>query len=174
MRHCTAPRCRNCVAPDRAPHIPICWNDFIVLSVVRSPEAFPGTTGGWAMENAALILIAEDEDVIRDLLHAALEDDGYKLLMANSGEEAVKLLKKHKRAKALVTDIRLGSERKMTGWEVARQARELNPDIAVVYMSGDSAADWAVDGVPKSIMVTKPFAVSQISTALATLLNASG
>jgi CheY-like chemotaxis protein len=126
------------------------------------------------MESAALILVVEDEDAIRDLLQTALEDDGYKVLLAGSGEEAIKLLKKHKTAKGLVTDIRLGSERKMTGWEIARQARELNPEIAVVYMSGDSAADWSVDGVPKSVMVPKPFALSQISTALATLLNEAG
>ena len=126
------------------------------------------------MENAVLILVVDDEIAIRAVLNVALEDDGYKVLLAGSGEEAVKLLKKHKEVKGLVTDIRLGSERKMTGWEIARQARELNPDIAVVYMSGDSAADWAVDGVPKSVMVTKPFAVSQISTAIATLLNEIG
>ncbi len=126
------------------------------------------------MENAALILVVEDEDGIRALLNTALEDDGYKVTLAESGEEGIKVLKKHREVRGLITDIRLGSERKMTGWEVARQARELNPDIAVVYMSGDSAADWAVDGVPKSIMVTKPFAISQISTALATLLNESG
>jgi CheY-like chemotaxis protein len=126
------------------------------------------------MENAVLVLVVDDEIAIRDVVNATLEDDGYKVVQAGSGEDALKLLKKHKDVKGLVTDIRLGSERKMTGWEIARQARELNPDIAVVYMSGDSAADWAVDGVPKSVMVTKPFAVSQISTAIASLLNVTG
>jgi DNA-binding NtrC family response regulator len=126
------------------------------------------------MENAVLILVVDDEIAIRAVLNVALEDDGYKVILAGSGEDALKQLKKHKDVKGLVTDIRLGSERKMTGWEIARQARELNPDIAVVYMSGDSAADWAVDGVPKSVMVVKPFAVSQISTAIATLLNEVG
>jgi CheY-like chemotaxis protein len=126
------------------------------------------------MENAVLILVVDDETAIRAVLTVALEDDGYKVVTAESGEEALKQLKKHKDVKGIVTDIRLGSERKMTGWEIARQARELNPEIAVVYMSGDSASDWAVDGVPKSVMVTKPFAVSQISTAIATLLNEVG
>jgi two-component system, OmpR family, response regulator len=41
-------------------------------------------------------------------------------------------------------------------------------------MSGDSAVNWAVEGVPNSIMVVKPFAMSKVSTALAGLLNASG
>jgi CheY-like chemotaxis protein len=127
------------------------------------------------MENAVLILVVDDEVAIRAVLNVALEDDGYKVMLAESGEEGVKLLKKHKDSvQGLVTDIRLGGERRMSGWEIARHARELNPEIAIVYMSGDSSEDWAVDGVPKSIMVGKPFAVSQISTALASLLNESG
>jgi CheY-like chemotaxis protein len=136
---------------------------------------FPGKSMGTTLENALLILVVDDEAAIRDLLNLALEGDGYKVVLAGSGEEAVTFLKKRKNSiQALVTDIRLGGERKMSGWEVARHARELNPEIAVVYMSGDSSEDWAVDGVPKSVMVAKPFAVSQISTAIATLINETG
>ncbi len=126
------------------------------------------------MENAVLILVVEDEPAIRDLLNIALETDGYEVLLAESGEEAIKLLDKHKKTRGLITDVRLGGKRQLTGWDVARHAREINPDIAIVYMSGDSAVNWAVEGVPKSVMVVKPFAMSQISTALAGLLNEAG
>ena len=126
------------------------------------------------MENAALILVVDDEPAIRELLNTTLEDDGYQVLLADSGENAVMLLKKHKSARGLITDIRLGAKGKMTGWEIARHAREINPEIAVVYMSGDKSVDWAVEGVPKSVMIAKPFALSQISTALANLLNDAG
>lgn len=50
-------------------------------------------------------------------------------------------------------------------------AREAKPDIAVVYMSGDSAHLWSAHGVPDSVMVAKPFALSQIVVALASQLN---
>jgi CheY-like chemotaxis protein len=126
------------------------------------------------LQNALLILVAEDEKVIRELLGVTLEDDGYEVVLADSGEEAVELLDARKDARGLVTDVRLGGKRALTGWDVARHARELNPDIAVVYLSGDSSADWSVQGVPKSVMVPKPFAMSQISTALANLLNETG
>jgi CheY-like chemotaxis protein len=126
------------------------------------------------LENAVLILVVEDEPAIREVLNTALEEDGYAVLLAESGEDAVALLGKNKTARGVITDVRLGGKRKMTGWEVARHAREINPDIAVVYMSGDQAADWAVEGVPKSVMVVKPFAISQISTALASLINETG
>ena len=58
------------------------------------------------------------------------------------------------------------------GWEVAQQAREIDPQFPVVYMSGASAADWPSKGVPKSIMLEKPFAPAQLLTAVSQLLNA--
>jgi hypothetical protein len=51
-------------------------------------------------------------------------------------------------------------------------AREINPSFPVVYMSGDSAEDWASQGVPNSIMLSKPFAPAQLVTAVSQLLNA--
>jgi CheY-like chemotaxis protein len=59
----------------------------------------------------------------------------------------------------------------MDGWEVARQAREIDPDFPIVYMSGASAEDWPAKGVPDSIMLAKPFAPAQLVTAIAHLLN---
>jgi two-component system cell cycle response regulator CpdR len=40
-------------------------------------------------------------------------------------------------------------------------------------MSGDSAVEWASEGVPKSIMLAKPFAIVQLVTAVSQLLNDS-
>lgn len=54
---------------------------------------------------------------------------------------------------------------------MARHAREIDPAFAVVYMSGDSTEDWASKGVPNSIMLAKPFALAQLVTAVAQLLN---
>ena len=61
---------------------------------------------------------------------------------------------------------------KTNGWAVAHRARELHPDVPVIYMTGGSAADWSANGVPNSILVPKPFAPAQIVTAVAQLLNA--
>ena len=56
--------------------------------------------------------------------------------------------------------------------DVARHARESVPTMPVVYVSGDSAGDWAVQGVPNSVMIPKPYAFAQIVTAVSTLMNA--
>ena len=72
--------------------------------------------------------------------------------------------------RALVTDINLGRG-KMDRWEVARRAREINPEFPIIYMTGDSAAEWGSKGVPNSILLTKPFAPAQLVTAVSQLLN---
>jgi FixJ family two-component response regulator len=69
----------------------------------------------------------------------------------------------------LVTDIRF--RQLPDGWDVARCAREINPQIPIVYISGDGAPDWASKGVPDSIMLEKPFARAQLVMAISQLLN---
>ena len=59
----------------------------------------------------------------------------------------------------------------MTGWEVAKQAREIDPAFPIVYMTGAAADDWASHGVPNSILLVKPFAPAQLVTAVSQLLN---
>jgi DNA-binding response OmpR family regulator len=121
-------------------------------------------------QNVPVILVIEDDEAIQAVVEAALSDAGFEPAMAASGEEAVTLLKGMKNAyRALVTDI--GLRGRIDGWEVARQAREIEPDFPVVYMSGKSADEWTVKGVPHSIMLAKPFAPAQLVAAVANLLN---
>ena len=118
-----------------------------------------------------IILVIEDDDEIQGLIEDTLSDGGFEPAIAASGEEAVTLLKgRTTNYRALVTDI--GLRGKMNGWEVAQQAREIDPEFPVVYMSGAHASDWASKGVPNSIMLEKPFAPAQLVTAVANLLNA--
>ena len=117
-----------------------------------------------------VILVIEDDDAIQTVVEAALSDAGFEPAIAPSGEEAVTLLKGMKGTyRALVTDISLRG--KMDGWEVAQQAREIDPEFPIVYISGKSAADWPSKGVPNSIMLSKPFAPAQLVTAVSNLLN---
>ena len=118
-----------------------------------------------------MILVVEDDPLIQSVVEEALTDGGFAIVIASSGEEAVKLLDGSERKfRALVTDISLGRDR-LNGWEVARHAREIDPDFPIVYMSGDSSEDWASAGVPHSIMLSKPFATAQLVTAVSQLLN---
>ncbi len=123
------------------------------------------------MDDLVVILVVEDDQAIQGLIEEALSDGGFEITIASSGEQAVELLSDaNPQFRALVTDINLGRDR-MDGWDVARQARESRPDMPVIYMTGDSADEWASKGVPNSILLTKPFAPAQLVTAVAQLLN---
>jgi len=126
------------------------------------------------MQNSALtglsILIVEDEPLIGLAVEDALKEAGYDVRLITDAMDALHELESAAEAlSALVSDIRLQGGK--DGWQVARRARELNPLLPVVYMSGDSAIDHASQGVPHSIMVQKPFAAAQIVTAVSTLIN---
>jgi CheY-like chemotaxis protein len=122
--------------------------------------------------NAPLVvLVVEDEALIRELVMHALEDGGFSVEPTANGDEAIAILERKDgpEYRALVTDIDLAS--KTTGWDVAHRARELHPDLPIVYMTGAKAGGSA-NGVPNSVLVTKPFAPAQIVTAISQLLNA--
>lgn len=130
-----------------------------------------GSRGVMVLEDSLLILVVEDDQAVQSLVEEALSDGGFEPAIASSGEEAVTLLKEGKsKYRALVTDINLGRGR-MDGWEIAKHAREIDPEFPIVYMTGDSADEWASKGVPNSMLLTKPFAPAQLVTAVSQLLN---
>ncbi len=120
-----------------------------------------------------MLLLVEDEPLIQVTLETALADAGFELVACESGGQALEELEaNHERIQGLITDIRLGNG--PDGWAVAHRAREILPGIPVVYISGDSAAQWSASGVPNSVMISKPFALAQMVTAISTLLNDAG
>ena len=123
------------------------------------------------MDAQVIVFVVEDEAPIVDILRAALEDAGFAVTTATSAEGAIELLAEQgTRFSALLTDINLGKS-KLTGWDVAKHAREIKAHIPVVYMTGASGHEWGSSGVPNSILVTKPFANAQIVTAISQLLQ---
>jgi two-component system, cell cycle response regulator CpdR len=61
----------------------------------------------------------------------------------------------------------------MGGVAVARCAREIDPVLPVIYMTGTHGEDWPSRGLPNSVLLTKPFAPAQLLTAISNLLNAA-
>src|SRR4051794_40454192 len=124
----------------------------------------------WRVENPIIVLLVEDEQLIVLTVEEAFNAGGFTLASVASGTDAIRELEKSDMAyRALVTDIHLRD--KVTGWDVAKRAREIAPEMAVVYMSGAAAAEWSAHGVPNSVLVTKPFAPAQLVTAVSQLLN---
>ena len=126
--------------------------------------------GKVALPEVPVVLAVDDEEPVLALISDALTEGGFEVVEARSGEEATTELKCALMTySALVTDINLKGE--ISGWEVAKQAREINPNVAVVYASGGTTDEWASRGVPNSIFLEKPFAPAQVVTAVSQLLN---
>lgn len=120
-------------------------------------------------ELAVSALVAEDEILIALSIEAALADIGVQVTMTHTGNEALSALESDAVHQLLVTDIRLGAGPE--GWAVAARARELHPEIQVIYITGDSMDDWRAKGVPESVLLAKPFLPAQIVAAALGLLN---
>ena len=119
---------------------------------------------------AEMVLYVEDELITQASVAAALRDAGFSVTTADNGADAIDLLEAGTEPfRGIITDINLGEG--FDGWEVARRARGLSDAIAIVYVSGASKGDWTSLGVPRSVMIAKPFAPMQIVVAISGLLN---
>jgi CheY-like chemotaxis protein len=118
-----------------------------------------------------IILVVEDEPLILMDIASALEDGGYAVVAVASADLAIRYLEDHEPAPAgLLTDIKLAGEI-LSGWDIAQRARALAPAISVIYMSGDSGADWEEQGVPESVFLQKPFTSAQMFSAISSALD---
>ena len=115
-------------------------------------------------------LVVEDEWLLLDVVEAELSDEGFHVLTAASGQEAMSTLNDAAdNITCLLTDIRLGDG--MDGWEIAKRARQLNSSLPVIYMTGDSHLQWQTNAVPNSVLLSKPFALSQRTVKLNRLVR---
>jgi DNA-binding response OmpR family regulator len=122
------------------------------------------------MDETIAVLVVDDDASIQSIVEETLSDGGFDATVASSGEEAIALLNANK-YRVLIIDIAFGRDH-IRGWAVARRARAFDPSLPVIYITGGNADDWAVEGVPNSILLTKPFAPAQLVTAVSQLLNA--
>lgn len=88
----------------------------------------------------AVILIVEDETLIRKCAALMIEDWGHKTYSAGDVDEALIVLRGPQHIDALFTDIRLKTA-VHGGYEVARRAVELRPGLRVLYTGGDFVSD---------------------------------
>jgi len=137
-------------------------------AVEQAPtEAVPAPPVG----GTETLLLVEDDDEIRDLAGAALEQQGYFLLQAGSGEAAIRLSQKHTGLiHLLVTDVVMPG---MSGRELAHRMKALWPDMKVLYMSGYTDDAIVRHGVLTEALtfLPKPFTLSDLTTKVRTLLD---
>ena len=117
------------------------------------------------------VLLVEDEPLVAMALEDTLTDAGFTVITAGDASSAIEKLElEHGQIQAVVTDIRMPGQ--LSGWDVGCRARDLEPEMPVIYCSGDKAADWSARGVPGSVMLRKPFALDQLAATVAEMIGA--
>ena len=107
---------------------------------------------------AVVVLVVEDEIFVRFDVATCLEDAGYDVVEAATGEEAIALCNSGASIDMVITDINLGGS--ASGWDVAERCRTVLPDVPVVYTSGKTIdPERCVTG---SIFMSKPYRHSDI------------
>ena len=89
------------------------------------------------------VLVVDDERSMRELLTIVLRRDGYEVLLAENGAVAVDLLKRE-RVDILITDIRMPQ---MSGVDVLREAKKIDPEIISIVMTAFASTDTAVEAL---------------------------
>ncbi len=117
-----------------------------------------------------IILLVEDDPMIRGLVAQTLEAQKYKVLAADDGWEAVQLARKYgEPIDLLFTDVVMPG---LGGAELAVAVRELHPGIKELFMSGYSRSQVTEEGVPpEAALLEKPFTPDKVVAMVKELLT---
>jgi len=111
-----------------------------------------------SLDGTGTVLVADDEEVIRNLAKAVLTRHGYDVILARDGKEAVdKFLKNRDKTDLILLDVSMPY---LTGPEVLEQIRALDPDVNVVLSSGfaDNGNEEFLARIGISHFLPKPYA----------------
>lgn len=119
-----------------------------------------------AVSGNELILIADDEPLIRDVAVMLLEDTGYRTITAHDGHSAVERFREHADSiDLLLFDVAMPG---LSGHEAYRKIEEIASNIPVVFCTGydEHGADHGADRVPGSRVVRKPYRTHELVRAV--------
>jgi PAS domain S-box-containing protein len=129
----------------------------------------PGSPPAFSPGRNELILFIDDDRSVREMVGPALTDQGYRVLSAANGAEALALLDQHKDdARLVFTDIAMPV---MDGVEMLAILRQRCPQLPVILMSG--ALDTGKQQLPPgtTAFLAKPFRLEQLLAAVAGALS---
>lgn len=115
------------------------------------------------------ILVADDEQSMREFLDIMLKKEGYKVSLACNGEEVLRLIERDIFDLALV-DIRMP---KMDGIAVLRKIKAVSPETVVIMITAYASADTAIKAMKEGAYdyITKPFKVEEIKLIIKNALE---
>jgi CheY-like chemotaxis protein len=145
----------------------------VAFPALGGPASGRSGTGGFEERSSGTILLVDDEDGIRTATHQLLRREGYTVLEASSGEEALGLFRSiGGMLDAVVLDLNMPA---MSGGEVLRHMRHLRPEIRMVVWSGLPAdvARTHINGMSDVTFVEKPARLADFPGILTRILRDS-
>ncbi|HYP04697.1 MAG TPA: response regulator [Bryobacteraceae bacterium] len=128
-----------------------------------------GITKSSSGDDRRMILLVEDEPVLRDILKEGLVEHGYDVQEASGGHEAILRMEEHTRIDLLLTDVRMPH---MSGPELCKAVKSRHPETPVLFMSGFT--DYSVllqDVADGSVaLIQKPFTLDMLCAQVDAIL----
>jgi len=117
-----------------------------------------------AQEPAARLLLVDDETAVRMTLAALLAKEGYDVTSAGSGAEALARLREGA-FDVILSDLRLDD---MDGMAVLEEARQRNPEIVAVVLTGYASLESAIDAIGRGVFgyIVKPCKIDEMKATI--------
>ncbi len=142
----------------------------VYLPVTRETESLrTGPVATLSERGSETLLLVEDEEEVRAVLHQILVSRGYRVLQAGSGEEALVISRLHRGAvHLLLTDVTMPE---MKGPELAQRLRAERPQTRVVFMSGYNDERLSDGGPDAPLCLQKPFSPKTLGETVRAVLD---
>jgi CheY-like chemotaxis protein len=138
-----------------------------VANETLSQDQVPGAAG------QEFVLVVEDNDEVREFSSSVLRDLGYEVIEAREADSAAKILRNEGHIDLMFTDVVLPGR---SGRELADEARQLRPDLKILFTTGYSRNAIVHHGRidPGVQLLSKPFTVEQLALKVRQVLDGSG
>ena len=120
----------------------------------------------------ATVLLADDEDTLRENLAQVLQEEGFGVIACPDGSAALRALRNND-VKAIITDLRIPG---VTGMELIDHAAKLAPDALVIIITAFGEVETAVEAMKKGALdyICKPVILDEVVFKLKRLLAQNG
>ncbi len=112
------------------------------------------------------VLIVEDEEMLLDIVSTEIEEEGFSVLRATTGEAALDILRGPDPVDLLFTDIRLAGQ--MNGWSLGERAKAVRADLPILYATGYT--DDHPQNIEQSQFFMKPYRIAEVIRTIRAML----
>jgi CheY-like chemotaxis protein len=136
-----------------------------ILNELGAPDSNKPRNYGTALEpkSKPTILVVEDNDSVREVAAAMIEEMGYDVLTAINGPEGLKIIEERRDINLVLSDVIMAGG--MNGPELAAKAMKVRPKLKVLFMSGYAPGSVRLmQDLPDTIeLVNKPFSRNDLT-----------